>query len=245
MADEVIERIRARIADPALRTDVPPAGTVLDMGPMRIVTANLGDMLSGVTTETTVSAPNPTVTPAALAELEARAAVRFPDQLRRLYTDVADGGFGPHGGLLTASQAIDAFLELTSAPQGPDGQPWPRQLLPITWTDPGYDCIDTSTGAVVFWDEEALAEDDSEKGWLDSFNPEADELFTWLRPWLESPDPNVARRDAMEDAMLAGIKASLDYWRGMSPEARAEFGLSEQGWEQELFGHLGIDLDRL
>ena len=37
----------------------------------------------------------------------------------------------------------------------------------------------------------------------------------------------------------------LAYWRAKSVEERAEFGLPEEGWEEELFGHLGIDLTKL
>jgi hypothetical protein len=31
----------------------------------------------------------------------------------------------------------------------------------------------------------------------------------------------------------------------MTPEQRAEMGLPEEGWEKELFGHLGVDLEGL
>ncbi len=41
--------------------------------------------------------------------------------------------------------------------------------------------------------------------------------------------------------LLDDLRTSLEYWRAMTPEERAEYGLPEVGWEQELFGHLGVD----
>ena len=49
----------------------------------------------------------------------------------------------------------------------------------------------------------------------------------------------------LEAALRENMKTTLAYWRAKSPEERAEFGLPEEGWEEELFGHLGIDLKYL
>ena len=49
----------------------------------------------------------------------------------------------------------------------------------------------------------------------------------------------------MTDALVEGLKTSLEYWRSLTPEERTEFGLPEVGWEYGLFGHLGVDLDDL
>ncbi len=46
----------------------------------------------------------------------------------------------------------------------------------------------------------------------------------------------------MEEAMLDHLRSTLAYWRVKSPEERAAMGLPEEGWEEELFGYLGIDL---
>ena len=45
--------------------------------------------------------------------------------------------------------------------------------------------------------------------------------------------------------MLSGLRSTIAYWRAMTPEERATYGLPATGWEQELFGHLGVDLSRL
>jgi hypothetical protein len=49
----------------------------------------------------------------------------------------------------------------------------------------------------------------------------------------------------MEALALESLRRSLAHWRAMTPEQRAEMGLPEEGWEKELFGHLGVDLEGL
>lgn len=52
-------------------------------------------------------------------------------------------------------------------------------------------------------------------------------------------------KQQMEEHMLEHLRSSIAHWRAMSPEERAAMGLPEEGWEEELFGHLGIDLKKL
>jgi len=52
-------------------------------------------------------------------------------------------------------------------------------------------------------------------------------------------------RDSMQKAKLEDMRQTLAYWRGKTPEELAAFGLPETGWENVLFGHLGIDLSTL
>jgi hypothetical protein len=52
-------------------------------------------------------------------------------------------------------------------------------------------------------------------------------------------------RESMQKAKLEAMRQTLAYWRGKTPEERAAFGLPETGWENVLFGHLGIDLSTL
>ncbi len=49
----------------------------------------------------------------------------------------------------------------------------------------------------------------------------------------------------MKTAMENQIRQSLNRWRAKTPAERAAEGLPETGWEQVLFGHLGLDLDKL
>ena len=62
---------------------------------------------------------------------------------------------------------------------------------------------------------------------------------------METPSPEQKMRDSMQKAKLEAMRQTLAYWRGKTPEERAAFGLPETGWENVLFGHLGIDLSTL
>jgi hypothetical protein len=119
------------------------------------------------------------------------------------------------------------------------------ELLPFTRTEPGHDCIDVNTGAVVVWDEETLAEESSDAVWKRSFKPNAADLAAWFENWVGTPSPEQQMKDQMQEAMRNGLRQSLEYWRAKTPAERAEAGLPEEGWEQALFGHLGIDLSTL
>jgi hypothetical protein len=117
--------------------------------------------------------------------------------------------------------------------------------LPLTHTDPGTDCLDTGTGEMIYWDEEELASGPSDKVWRRSFKPDAPDLASWLERWVGKPSPEEAQRAMMENAMLSSLRTTLAHWRAKTPAQRKEFGLPETGWEQTLFGHLGIDLSQL
>ncbi|MEM7221951.1 MAG: hypothetical protein AAF495_03165 [Pseudomonadota bacterium] len=60
--------------------------------------------------------------------------------------------------------------------------------------------------------------------------------MTAKSPLQETLDQNV------EQALRDGLRQSLAYSRAMTPEERAQMGLQEEGWEDALFGHLGVDL---
>ena len=140
---------------------------------------------------------------------------------------------------------VRTYLGLIETPPGRRGQKWPTQLLPITSNDPGHDCIDVNTGEVIFWDEEILADGASDKVWKRSFKLDAPDLGNWFERWLDTPSPEKRTKDLIQQAMLDGIRQSLAHWRAKTPEERAAFGLPEAGWEEALFGHLGIDLSKL
>src|SRR5262249_39446208 len=92
--DDLIRRIRVRAEDPATRTDAPDA-------PGRL------------------SAP---ISEAALTGAEARLGFSLPVLLRRLYADIADGGFGPGGGIMKLGDVVRTYEGLTKEPPGPRGQ---------------------------------------------------------------------------------------------------------------------------
>lgn len=243
--DALLGRVIARATDPATRTDAPPTryGGSETVGSLTVQGLDLGSVLGGRAESGRLERP-PLPAPAdeaALVAAERELGLRLPAALRQLYLDVADGGFGPGDGLLPVREVVLVYLELRVEPPGPNGEKWPAGLLPLTRTNPGHECIDLDTGAIVYWDEERLAEEE----WDASFVPDAPDLATWLGRWLERPAPGDVLRDQLQAAMLNGIRESLEYWRGKTPEERAAFGLPEVGWEEELFGHLGIDLRSL
>ncbi len=78
-----------------------------------------------------------------------------------------------------------------------------------------------------------------------SFRPQADSLAAWLEDWLGRPPAADAVKQQVEEALLDNLRQTLAYWRAKSPAERAEMGLPEDGWEEDFFGHLGIDLSKL
>jgi hypothetical protein len=169
----------------------------------------------------------------------------LPEDLRQLYTEVANGGFGPGGGLASLKELTGRYRALLVDPPGEGGQGWPKHLLPFNLTEPGLDCYDLESGRVVFWDEESLADGPSDRVWKRSFRTTAETLGAWLEDWLSRPPLSEQMDRQMEEALLQGLRATLAHWRAMTPEERAEYGLPAEGWEQVLFGHLGIDLEKL
>jgi len=130
-------------------------------------------------------------------------------------------------------------------PPGEGGQTWPPELLPINLSEPGADCYDVRTGRIAFWDEESLADGPGDRVWKRSFKPAARSLAAWMEDWLSKPPMHEQLNKQLEEARLQGLRTSLAYWRAKTVEERAAMGLPEEGWEEVLFGHLGIDLKKL
>ena len=250
LSDDLIHRLQSRAADPDRRTDAPPStrGRTVSVGAFSIRGLDLGALLRG-DADPQVRPGDAPLAPqcddTAIAAAEARLGFALPGEVRRLYAEVADGGFGPGAGLLPLARLADTYLDRIANPPGWRGQKWPVRLLPLTWTDPGHECIDIGTGEMIYWDEEELADGPSDKVWNRAFKRDAASLAEWLERWVGKPSPEEERRAMMEDAMLNGVRSSLAHFRAMTPEQRRDYGLPETGWEQQLFGHLGIDLDRL
>src|SRR6185369_472182 len=103
--DDLVERLRERVADPKRRTDAPQSITL--SGPGGTLTTQFSS-IAGLLAGRPGSTRNPNVpealpapaSKAALDAVEARLGAPLPALLRRLYADVANGGFGPGGGLL-------------------------------------------------------------------------------------------------------------------------------------------------
>jgi hypothetical protein len=249
LRDDLIARTRQRAGDPETRTDAPPTarGRTVSVGNLSVVGLDLGALLRGAnpTPETVAEALASPLNDGLIAELESKLGFAVPQPLRQLYGKIADGGFGPGNGLMRLDDVVRTYLELLATPPGPRGQKWPVRLLPITRNEPGHYCIEVDSGKVVFWDEEVLADGVSDKVWKRSFKSDAPDLGAWFERWLGTISPEQRMKAMMQKARLDSLRRSLAHWRAMTPQERAAFGLPETGWEQALFGHLGIDLSEL
>jgi hypothetical protein len=130
----------------------------------------------------------------AVDDAEADLGFSLPDALRRIYTDVANGGIGPGYGIVGVrggwtdehgKSLVDLYRLFDSDGAEDDlGEPWPARLLPLCHLGDGvYDCVDARdpAGPVVELDLGNLDED----GAGDAFTPLAPSLMEWLEAWLD------------------------------------------------------------
>lgn len=119
--------------------------------------------------------------------VEGELGFELPADLRTFYTEVANGEVGPGDGIYPVAQLNLKWREMTEQPAGPQGQDWPRNLLPILGADELFS-IDRETGRIVYWDMDELEiEDDvhaDDPSWEQSFKPVAGSLEAWLQAWL-------------------------------------------------------------
>lgn len=266
LASDLIERLRARAHDPKRRTDLAAlsADTVSvdsllgqlgaanpQFAPMRGLMGQFADALKGVGVvaagaRATEREPEPlpaAATGEAVKSAEGALGRRLPPALLQLYCDIADGGFGPGGGLFSLERMAHEYRDLTSAPAGPQNQPWPPNLLPLVDTEPGYDCLDLDSGEMIGWDPEEI-DSASDAAWQRSFKPVAASLGDWLEAWLARPGPaeRMAEQQATWQAQGRSMAAQgmVNFYAKKSPEERAAIGLPEVGWEAELLRRNGL-----
>lgn len=123
---------------------------------------------------------------AALTALEDDAGRPLPQFIRRLYLEIADGGFGPRGGLLPVAGIRSAYAELRSeSPSGTEDETWPPGLVPLVATDAGHECVDLTSGRIVESDFEEM-ERDGEVVYGLVIRDGAQTPQAWLSAWLGS-----------------------------------------------------------
>lgn len=272
--DELIAALRARAADPGRRLEAQVSAFGMDVASMGLgqMLASLRDLQGDLARlledplhppadlqEKAASfgermqqpAEQPLPAPAAEADVlaaEAAIGAPLPPLLRRLYTEVADGGFGPGYGLLGVGpggwtddhrRGLVAVLRANQegAADLPEGAwRWPSTLLPIAYLgDVIYACADLARpGTPVLeydpsdldWDEDGYPLDEEEA--LVEVSPT---LAGWLEAWLASPSAAEQHEAAMagaDEAMKEQLKLG---WSIMTPEARAELGITD--WHLE------------
>ena len=230
-ADALLEQLRTRAADPERRTEFAPRGF------------SLRGLFGGRR-----ALPRP----AALADLrsiEAALEVTFPAFVVRVYTEVADGGFGPGDGLLSLAGVAKQTRILRAGEELPRGRRWPATLLPLVGLDPGWTCVDTATGAVTEWDPEDLTEWASAERFRASFSERSPSLEAWLGKWVvrkTAADRNkpsakerwkrIEARGRTPAGRASQARKSLAALATLSVQQRAEMGLPEEGWEDVVRG---------
>ncbi len=270
--DALIERLRARARDPHRRVDVivdafSASVRTMDLGGLLGATRGmaadldrlLGEIRSGrppgsasqgraqeveraMTTPARPDLPAP-ATEAAIAAAEAELDSRLPAILRRAYIEIADGGFGPGAGLLQVDRAVATYGDLRRDSPGPRASTWPAGLLPLVDRDPGWDCVEVSSGRMVAWDPEGLAERSSAAVWLRSFSELAPSVEAWLTTWVGSRTRHEETADLMARARVTEARRARERIAAMTPEQRAGMGLPEVGWERVVWGGIGLDED--
>ena len=251
VSDDLIARLRARAADPDRRLDDRPSvfdASVRSMslgqlvGSIRSVGGDLRRMVDanqsgrrepelearasrfGMAMNTPAPARRlpPLATAADLARAEAALGFPIAAELRRLYLEIADGGFGPGSGLLSLRELVAEYHDLTGSPAGPRGQAWPSRFLPILEREPGYDCLDLENGPIIAFDPEELAQGDSDRHWRSAFKPEADSLGAYFEAWLGAPSPEEERAAMWDSVMEDSRRQFRAYLATLPQDQRAE-----------------------
>jgi hypothetical protein len=259
LAADLIDRLSARAANPKTRKGAPDWETLLaDANVITIETPFGGGAgVCGLKHDPQPElAPPPLAAPASpkdIASAEKRLGFPLPDDLKHLYRAIANGGFGPGGGLIALDEMVSYYEELSANPPGEGGQPWPAHLLPFNRYDLCCDCYNVETGEIVFWDEETLLDGPSDRVWKGSFRKTGHSLSAYLEAWLETAPPKSNERfvkaadvgfpdsDAVIDMLTVDhLRRSVEVLR-QSPEARKMWDLPEEGWEEELCKAQGLD----
>lgn len=185
--------------------------------------------------------------PAALDAAEARLGVALPPLLRRLYLEVANGGFGPGSGIVgvrggwttdRGKTIEDLHAEMADSVTENPRWVWPAGLVPLVDYSGAFGCVDTATadGRMVDWDPDELDDRGPDGGWSRSFREVAPSLAAWLETWLDAPAPGEKTPELMAQATATVPEATRQHWASMTPEQRAEYGLPATGWGRALFG---------
>ena len=121
----------------------------------------------------------------AVARVEKSLGRKLPLQLRQLYLEIGDGGFGPFSGLRRLSNWAKDYSKLRADTPKERGRDWPEGLLPIVYMNGKRICVDAASGAVVLWTKPPKKV--SEKKWLASFIPQSPSVGEWLERWVDTP----------------------------------------------------------
>ena len=266
--DALIRQLQARAADPDRRTELRPsvfeAGIAsLSLGGLFSFGRSIADSLRSVVESnqagrmpdadvlrTAEGIEHDMTTPAPAGELrrasaedlraaEAALGVALPPLLARLFVEVGDGGFGRGRGLLSLEGLVRETRELRKGDMLPRNRSWPAALLPLVQRDPGWTCLDTSSGTIVDWDPEDLDERTSEVRFRRSFTEVSPSLEAWLakrlrrmeaadrKPSQEERWARMVAHAQSPEGIAAQERKTRRYLEQMSPEDRKKWGFDE------------------
>ncbi|MDI5961794.1 SMI1/KNR4 family protein [Streptantibioticus silvisoli] len=174
--------------------------------------------------------PDP-VPPRDLAAAEERLGFALHPLLARLYTEIADGGFGPDdrffpldGPAGDPGALVAGYAARRSADPGDPGWFWPEGVVPLlTWGSEMIAAVDcrSAEGTVVLFDP-----NEADHDWANAWFKDADGLAGWLETslagtgWYADPDADDwgDLDAAVADDQLQSVE--LDRW-GAQARARA------------------------
>jgi hypothetical protein len=182
---------------------------------------------------------------------EGQLGVSLPEDVKRVYSEVADGGFGPSEGVLPLRGIVEQTLKIRQDCAAFEIG-WPAQLIIIERPGPVTHCVDSGTGEVVEWDGDAFADSIFVQGdvsierrreiFAAGFSPVAACFADWIDRWLRGPDP--AETASVQAKVEQAFADARESWRQQvedyidqirnSPDERAKLGLNDEDWENEL-----------
>ena len=145
----------------------------------------------------------PPVSAAEIRRAEGRLGFRLPELLKTLYTEVANGGFGPYEGILglengwaTKNGEGKTLVEVyedahNEIPDLPNWR-WPGELLPVCEDGAALICLDCSReeSPVISFEYSLGSGGVPEVGWQINLRRESSTFQRWLEMWAFKPHPN-------------------------------------------------------
>jgi hypothetical protein len=127
---------------------------------------------------------------------EKRLGFPLPPLMKRIYVEIANGGFGPGYGLIgltngvpddTGNTAPDIYGQLRGANRDDPNWRWPQALLPIChWGCAILSCVDCTDSSfrMRIFDPNVHKGDD----WADCFFEQSNAFEIWMKQWASGAD---------------------------------------------------------
>ena len=105
----------------------------------------------------------------------------LPDDLKQFYRSGGHRRPAPCGEYYSLKGLVKDYRTLTRKPYGPNGEDWPRHLVPFEDQLESYAAYDLETGLITIWDsDEIIAGNESRAAWKRSFQPTGKTLAEYL-----------------------------------------------------------------